>query len=332
MSTQSNPGTAKKPTAKRVSSAKGRTAAKSSTQAARTAASNADLFAEDTLDAVVPVAGTAPSSQKADAPAAAATAQAPDAEGRAARAARGSAKTAEPAPPDIASLKADVRREALTRRQQLRPATRSNRSRDICNQLLSELQASRLKGRGGQPPTIAVYAALRFEVDLDRFIRGAYAFGHRIVFPCMMPNERASGGMCMRSVSCPNYISGGVPFIVDPRKPWGPAVTEEHQMTASVPVGSGRRFIPSRSKGSVPPKDDMRFPVVSPAEIDLIVVPMAAFDAEGRRLGYGSGVYDRFLPQLREDCRVLGVAYAEQEVTEVPCEPHDVPLEKIITA
>ena len=326
MSTQSNPGTAKKPTAKRVSSAKGRTAAKSSTQAARTAASNADLFAEDGPDAG---AAVTPSSQKTST--AAATAQAPDAEGQAARAAR-VANTAAPEPPDIASLKADVRREALTRRQQLRPATRSNRSRDICNQLLSELQASRLKGRGGQPPTIAVYAALRFEVDLDRFIRGAYAFGHRIVFPCMMPNERASGGMCMRSVSCPNYISGGVPFIVDPRKPWGPAVTEEHQMTASVPVGSGRRFIPSRSKGSVPPKDDMRFPVVSPAEIDLIVVPMAAFDAEGRRLGYGSGVYDRFLPQLREDCRVLGVAYAEQEVTEVPCEPHDVPLEKIITA
>ncbi len=329
MSTQSNPGTAKKSTAKRASSAKGRTAAKSSTQAARTAASDADLFAEDTLDAGVPVAGAAPSSQKTSVPAA--TAQAPDAEGQATRAAN-AANAAAPEPLDIASLKAGVRREALTRRQQLRPATRSNRSRDICNQLLSELQASRLKGRAGQPPTIAVYAALRFEVDLDRFIRGAYAFGYRIVFPCMMPNERTSGGMCMRSVSCPNYISGGVPFIVDPRKPWGPAVTEEHQMTASVPVGSGRRFIPSRSKGSVPPKDDMRFPVVSPAEIDLIVVPIAAFDAEGRRLGYGSGVYDRFLPQLREDCRVLGVAYAEQEVTEVPCEPHDVPLEKIITA
>lgn len=328
MRTQSNPGTAKKSSAKRTSSAKRRTATKASTRAARTTADAASPLAEDTLDADAPVAAAA-SSEEASAPAAAGQTSA--AEERAARAAR-VANTAAPEPPDIASLKADVRREALARRQQLRPATRSNRSRDICNQLLSELQASRLKGRGGQPPTIAVYAALRFEVDLDRFIRGAYAFGHRIVFPCMMPNERASGGMCMRSVSCPNYISGGVPFIVDPRKPWGPAVTEEHQMTASVPVGSGRRFIPSRSKGSVPPKDDMRFPVVSPAEIDLIVVPMAAFDAEGRRLGYGSGVYDRFLPQLREDCRVLGVAYAEQEVTEVPCEPHDVPLEKIITA
>lgn len=312
MSTQSNPGTAKKSTAKRASSAKGRTAAKADASATGAASNGTAAPAAETGAPAVEEAGTAPA-------------------GKASRAAR-TANTAAPEPLDIASLKADVRREALTRRQQLRPATRSNRSRDICNQLLSELQASRLKGRGGQPPTIAVYAALRFEVDLDRFIRGAYAFGYRIVFPCMMPNERTSGGMCMRSVSCPNYISGGVPFIVDPRKPWGPAVTEEHQMTTSVPVGSGRRFIPSRSKGSVPPKDDMRFPVVSPAEIDLIVVPMAAFDAKGRRLGYGSGVYDRFLPQLREDCRVLGVAYAEQEVTEVPCEPHDVPLEKIITA
>lgn len=310
MSTRTNPGTAKKSTAKRASSATGRAAAKTDAAATSASADGAAAPAAKTGAPAIVGADTAPAEQASHAARTGATAAAPD----------------------IAALKADVRREALARRQQLRPATRSNRSRDICNQLLSELQASHLKGQGGQPPTIAVYAALRFEVDLDRFIRGAYAFGHRIVFPCMMPNERTSGGMCMRSVSCPNYISGGVPFIVDPRKPWGPAVTEEHQMTTSVPVGSGRRFIPSRGKGSVPPKDDMRFPVVSPAEIDLIVVPMAAFDAEGRRLGYGSGVYDRFLPQLREDCRVLGVAYAEQEVTEVPCEPHDVSLEKIITA
>ena len=133
---------------------------------------------------------------------------------------------------EILDRKADVRRAALTTRQELRPAARSNKSREICNSLIEELRSSGIKGKNGQPPTLAVYAALRYEVDLDRFIRGAYAYGYRIVFPCMIPNA-PSGAMCMRSVSCNNYLGGNVPFIVDPRKPWGPAVTEEHQALTS---------------------------------------------------------------------------------------------------
>ena len=233
---------------------------------------------------------------------------------------------------EIRAKKDAVRREALSRRQELRPSERSAKSRDICNQLLNALRSSGIKGKNGQPPTVAVYAALRFEVDLDRFIRGAYAFGYRIVFPCMIPNESPSGAICMRSVSCNNYLGGNVPFIVDPRKAWGPAVTEEHQSRTSTPAGATRRFIPSRVKGSVPPKDSTRFPVVPPREIDLLIVPATVFDENGNRLGYGRGSYDRYLTQLRSDCQLLGVAFAEQEVNEVPCEPHDRVIPQFITA
>lgn len=225
-----------------------------------------------------------------------------------------------------------VRREVVSRRQELRPAVRSSKSRDICNQLLNKLRESGIKGKNGQPPTIAVYAALRFEVDLDRFIRGAYAFGYRIVFPCMIPNDSPAGAICMRSVSCNNYLGGNVPFIVDPRRAWGPAVTEEHQSQTSTRAGATRRFIPSRVKGSVPPKDDTRFPVVPPQEIDLLIIPATAFDEQGNRLGYGRGSYDRYLPQLRQDCHLLGVAFAEQEVSEVPCEAHDVKIPEFVVA
>ena len=123
-----------------------------------------------------------------------------------------------------------------------------------------------------------------------------------------------------------------MPFIVDPRKPWGPAVTEEHQALTSTRAGATRRFIPSRVKGSVPPKDDTRFPVVPPSEIDFAIVPAVAFDAQGNRLGYGRGTYDRYLPQLREDCQVLGVAFAEQEVEQVPRDEHDCSIARFITA
>lgn len=231
----------------------------------------------------------------------------------------------------ILEQKTAVRRAIIECRQELRPGARSTKSREICNKLLDQLRVSGIKGKGGQPPTLAVYAALRYEVDLDRFIRGAYAYGYRIVFPCMIPNA-ASGAMCMRSVSCNNYLGGNVPFIVDPRKAWGPAVTEEHQTLTSTRAGATRRFIPSRVKGSVPPKDDTRFPVVPPSEIDLVIVPAVAFDAQGHRLGYGRGTYDRYLPQLREDCLLLGVAFAEQEVEQVPCDEFDYTIPQFITA
>lgn len=246
-------------------------------------------------------------------------------------------KSTPPKPATSAAAKLEakkdlIRQEIYDRRQSLRAGERSAKSRDICNQVLSALQNSGVKGRNGQPLTVAVYSAKRFEVDLDRFIRGAYALGCRIAFPCMVPQASSVGCMRMRAVSCLNYLGGSVPFVVDPMKSWGPATSEEQMSFGNAPTGSSRRFIPSRAKGSVPPKDDTRFPVVSPEEIDFAIVPVVAFDSAGNRLGYGGGVYDRYLPQLRKDCPVLGVAFAEQEVDAVPHAKHDVPLPNIIRA
>ena len=232
----------------------------------------------------------------------------------------------------IAAQKDAVRREALARRQELRPAVRSSRSRDICNQLITWLRGLDLKSHDGHQPTIAVYSALRTEVDLDRFIRGVYAMGYRIAFPCMIPQGRANEAMCMRAVSCAGYVGGSAPFVIDPMKAWGPAVAEEQRVIANHPNGSGRRFIPSRTKSAVPPKDDTRFPVVTPDELDAVIVPMSAFDAEGHRLGYGRGAYDRYLPHLPETCAVTGVAFAEQEVEAVPVDANDVTMPRIISA
>ncbi len=69
-----------------------------------------------------------------------------------------------------------------------------------------------------------------------------------------------------------------------------------------------------------------------PSEIDLAIVPAVAFDAQGHRLGYGRGTYDRYLPQLREDCLLLGVAFAEQEVEQAPCDEFDYTIPQFITA
>ncbi len=71
-------------------------------------------------------------------------------------------------------------------------------------------------------------------------------------------------------------------------------------------------------------------PVLEP---DVLLVPLLAFDRRGHRLGYGGGFYDRTLAGLRA-CRpvlAIGLAFAAQEVDEVPVEAGDQPLDRIVT-
>jgi 5-formyltetrahydrofolate cyclo-ligase len=68
-------------------------------------------------------------------------------------------------------------------------------------------------------------------------------------------------------------------------------------------------------------------------EPDVLLIPLVAFDRRLNRLGYGGGYYDRTIKKLRihKPILTLGIAYACQEITEIPVGPNDVPLDKIIT-
>jgi 5-formyltetrahydrofolate cyclo-ligase len=80
---------------------------------------------------------------------------------------------------------------------------------------------------------------------------------------------------------------------------------------------------------------DIHIPLESAAEVqpDVLLVPMLAFDRRGYRLGYGGGFYDRTLAELRKLKPVvaIGVAYAGQEMDEVPVASYDEPLDWILT-
>lgn len=81
-------------------------------------------------------------------------------------------------------------------------------------------------------------------------------------------------------------------------------------------------------KTVVLPEDD---PAPDPASIDVVIVPGTAFTAAGHRLGQGGGWYDLFLGGVRSDCATIGVGFAPQLMAELPIEPHDVPLDLVVT-
>jgi 5-formyltetrahydrofolate cyclo-ligase len=64
-------------------------------------------------------------------------------------------------------------------------------------------------------------------------------------------------------------------------------------------------------------------------EIDLVIVPGAAFDKWGNRLGYGAGFYDKLLSTFRK--MTIALAFEAQILPRVPAELHDVPIRKIAT-
>ena len=65
-------------------------------------------------------------------------------------------------------------------------------------------------------------------------------------------------------------------------------------------------------------------------DIGTIVLPMLGFDRTGGRIGYGAGYYDRFLSKY-PDLRKVGIAFACQEVGNLPVDENDIRMDTIIT-
>jgi 5-formyltetrahydrofolate cyclo-ligase len=72
------------------------------------------------------------------------------------------------------------------------------------------------------------------------------------------------------------------------------------------------------------------YPEVDP---DILLVPLLAFDRAGHRIGYGAGYYDMTIARLRGMKKVtaIGIAYAAQEIAQVPVTPRDAALDLVLT-
>jgi 5-formyltetrahydrofolate cyclo-ligase len=182
----------------------------------------------------------------------------------------------------------------------------------ISRELKAKLRAERLAARD----------ALSGDVRIDKSMAMADAGGRLIDF---VPGEEISGFFPIRSE-------------VDVR----PLMHKLRERGAklSVPVVLDKQTIVFRELIAGAPLVSTGFGTFGPGEEarvvdpDVMLVPLAAFDRIGHRIGYGAGYYDRAISLLHAKGRrprLIGVAFDCQEVDIIPAEDHDVAVDAILT-
>lgn len=139
--------------------------------------------------------------------------------------------------------------------------------------------------------TVMLYVSFGSEVETGDLITSALAGGKRVTVPKVIKSEGALV----------------VSLLTDPARDLAPG-----------------------AYGILEPRYDALRPV-RPDSLDLIVVPGVAFDTEGRRIGYGGGYYDRFLPTVSPTAACVALAYEAQLFPALPQEAYDHRVDYVVT-
>jgi 5-formyltetrahydrofolate cyclo-ligase len=182
--------------------------------------------------------------------------------------------------PSIDAAKAELRREALARRERIPPDRRA-----AAAQTIAELPMPVAVKPGC---IVSGYSPLKSEISPLPLMRRCADAGARLALPVV--SERGKP-LIMRAWSFGEALGSGV---------WG---------------------IREPTSGA---------PEVFP---DILIVPLLAFDRRGHRIGYGAGYYDMTIARLRalKPIIAVGIAFAVQEIAEVPSTPRDAPLDLVLT-
>lgn len=206
------------------------------------------------------------------------------------------------------TLKQDMRTSVLARRKAIPDAERKEKSLLICERFLAEIDL-RLAScehfeASAKQLRIAAYEPMSSEVDVHPLLFAAYERGWKVFLPCMVKDTPDAPARMVFFPIEQNHLTEQRPAFLDhPARPY---------LLGDLHAQGWREA------------DEQLF--------DVAVIPLVAFDSGLMRLGYGGGNYDRFLPKLRDDCFVAGVAFEEQHIDRVPTEPHDLPLPRIFSA
>lgn len=98
-----------------------------------------------------------------------------------------------------------------------------------------------------------------------------------------------------------------------------PRCVSGHQLVFHHVTQPDKDFAPG---GHNIPAPAEHLPIIQPAELDILIVPGVAFSTDGKRLGYGGGYYDRYIPRCPR-AKLTALAFAEQIVPHIPTDEHD---------
>lgn len=104
-----------------------------------------------------------------------------------------------------------------------------------------------------------------------------------------------------------------------------PLCLDGAKLEARVPTGPLRP-----GPFGIPEPDPAVSILVEPEEIDVVLVPCVAFDAQGRRLGHGAGYYDRYLPRC-VNARGIAAAFEAQRLECVITDAYDRDMDAVVT-
>lgn len=140
--------------------------------------------------------------------------------------------------------------------------------------------------------TVMFYVDVRDEVRTRQALPAALQSGKRIVVPYCLDGE-----LELFHLENMDELELGMYRILEPRKELR-TVKEKH---------------------------------LQPEDLDLIMVPGVAFDRNGGRTGHGKGYYDKLLQHARLDAPLVALSFECQLFDEIPCEHHDIYMDKVVT-
>ncbi|WP_076489288.1 5-formyltetrahydrofolate cyclo-ligase [Alkalispirochaeta americana] len=147
----------------------------------------------------------------------------------------------------------------------------------------------------GQSDSVFAYSAMDDEVDLSELLLAARKEGKEVFLPRVGEGKKEMAF-----------------FRAFPERENSPCLSlERHRLGFLQPSG----------------KDDSE---AIPGNASIVIIPGRAFDLQGRRLGRGGGYYDRWLTRVDPGIALLGVAFGCQVVPEVPCDPWDVAVTRVL--
>jgi 5-formyltetrahydrofolate cyclo-ligase len=147
--------------------------------------------------------------------------------------------------------------------------------------------------REAEAATVAAFLPTKSEPPIDGFLEAAHAAGLTVITPAARPDHMMQWSRFEPHL--PQTMGAwGVPELVSP---------------ADDDVDAGYQL----------------------SKADLILVPAAAVDVQGTRLGWGQGFYDRALAGLAESVATYAVVFDDEVIDHLPREPHDQPVTGAVT-